>query len=590
MKFKTQLILANGATLLVLLLIGVIVYFNINRLLDDTKWVEHTYKVIGKANQLERYMIDQETGMRGFSISGDEEFLEPYKSGKASFDKLITELKTTVSDNPPQVQRLGNIENQAKEWRREIAEKYINIRRSVREGKDVENNPGKQDKLNAIKSVVASATLDTLNKQKLLADLESMKDLDGFYTLFDKKEGKKYMDQIRSRLQEFKDIEASLLTTRLKRQEAMATTTKNIVIFSILLALIIGTFAVVYITRNVLKTLGGEPVEVAQILNKISNGDLSIDIDKKDAKGLYASVQVMVKKLREIVTEIRHGADNITIVSREMSHSAQNISEGANSQAASTEEVSVSMEQMLANIEQNTGNSKQTEKMAMNTLKEVEKGKDAVVETVSSMKNIADKITIINDIARRTDILALNAAVEAARAGEVGKGFAVVATEVRKLAERSQTAAVEIDMLSKSNVTIAENASKLFNELVPNIQKTTQLVQEINAASLEQNSGAKQVNSAIQELNLVMQQNVSGSDELAATSEELSSQANSLKNMISFFKLPNGQEMRKSSFNTSFQIPVNIKQNEKKIKSQTKGIHLDLGDSNVSDDDFTTYS
>ncbi|EAY25688.1 methyl-accepting chemotaxis protein [Microscilla marina ATCC 23134] len=575
--------------MLVLLLVGVLVYFNIDKLLDDTKWVEHTYKVIGKANQLERYMIDQETGMRGFAISGDEEFLEPYNSGKVSFDKLISELKTTVSDNPPQVQRLANIESQAQSWRREIAKNYINIRRSVREGKKTENKSSNRNKLDAIKNVVVSSTLDKINKQQLLLDLENMKDLNAFYALFDKKEGKQYMDQIRARLKEFKDIESSLLSTRLKKQESMADTTKNIVVFSILLALIVGAFAILYITRNVLNTLGGEPAEVAQMLNKISNGDLSIDIDKKDATGLYASVQAMVKKLKEIVSEIRAGADNITIVSREMSRSAQNIAEGANSQAASTEEVSVSMEQMLANIEQNTGNSKQTEKMAMNTLKEVETGKDAVVETASSMKNIADKITIINEIARRTDILALNAAVEAARAGEVGKGFAVVAAEVRKLAERSQNAAIEIDTLSKSNVTIAENASKLFNELVPNIQKTTQLVQEINAASLEQSSASTQVNSAIQELNLVMQQNVTGSDELAATSEELSSQANSLKNMISFFKLQHGHEISESSINSPFQVPTNIQQNRGRVKNRAKGINLNLGDSDVSDEDFTRY-
>jgi len=589
MKFRTQLILGNGATLLVLLIIGIIVYFNINNLLNDTKWVEHTYKVIGKANQLERYMIDQETGMRGFAISGDEEFLEPYNSGKTSFDKLIAELKITVSDNPPQVQRLSDIESQAKSWRREIADKYINIRRSIKGGKKLESDINSKSKLDAIKNLVASSTLDTINKQYLLLDLENIKNLNAFYALFDKKEGKKYMDQIRARLKEFKNIESSLLSIRLKSQETMATTTKNVVVLSVLLALILGAFTVLYITRNVLNTLGGEPTEVAQILNKISNGDLSIDIDKKDAKGLYASVQTMVKKLKEIVTEIRQGADTITIVSREMNQSAQSISEGANSQAASTEEVSVSMEQMLANIEQNTGNSKQTEKMAVNTLKEVEKGKDSVVETVSSMKNIADKITIINEIARRTDILALNAAVEAARAGEVGKGFAVVAAEVRKLAERSQVAAVEIDTLSKSNVTIAENASDLFNELVPNIQKTTQLVQEINAASLEQNSASKQINSAIQELNLVMQQNVSNSDELATTSEELSSQASSLKSMISFFKLQHSPEMRESVINTSFQMPVSTKKGERTAKHKAKGIHINLGDSDVSDDDFTAY-
>jgi methyl-accepting chemotaxis protein len=588
MKLRNQLILGNGTILFVLFIVGLLVYFNINNLMEGTERVQFTYKVIDKANQLQKHMIDQETGMRGFILSGDENFLDPYKSGTVGFDKLITELKTTVSDNPPQVQRLNSIENTAKTWKEEIAEKYIDKRKSIEKGKYKENDLDAKSSLEKVKELVAASTIDA-DKREIIASLEKMEGLNDLYAEFSTRKGKKYLDAIRSALEDVKSAESSLLEERLETQESIASITKTVLIFSVLIALIIGILATLYITQSILKTLGGEPAEVAFIVNKIANGDLDIDVNKQNATGLYASVQKMVIKLREIVTDIKTGADSITIASREMSRAAQSISNGANSQAASTEEVSVSMEQMLSNIEQNTGNSKQTEKMAVNTLKEVEKGKGAVNETVSAMKNIAEKVKIINEIARRTDILALNAAVEAARAGEVGKGFAVVAAEVRKLAERSQVAALEIDTLSNFNVKVAENASELFTELLPNIQKTTQLVQEINASSLEQSSASQQINSAIQQLNMVMQQNVSGSEQLATTSEELSSQADSLRGMIGFFKLQETYNVRQSISKSSFNAPKNTNYGKKTIQNKNKGIDINLGDSSVSDTDFMDY-
>jgi methyl-accepting chemotaxis protein len=195
------------------------------------------------------------------------------------------------------------------------------------------------------------------------------------------------------------------------------------------------------------------------------------------------------------------------------------------------------MEQMAANIQQNTDNAQQTEKIALQASEDIREGNQAVNQTVESMKTIAEKITIIGEIARQTNLLALNAAVEAARAGEHGKGFAVVAAEVRKLAERSQIAANEIDGLSKTSVAIAEKSGKLLEQIVPNIQKTSRLVQEITASSIEQNTGADQVNSAVQQLSQVIQQNAAASEEMASSSEELSSQAEQLQEAISFFKI-----------------------------------------------------
>jgi methyl-accepting chemotaxis protein len=278
--------------------------------------------------------------------------------------------------------------------------------------------------------------------------------------------------------------------------------------------------------------------DVTRMAEEIAGGNLIVDvIPRSENDSLMKALAEMVKKLSEVVIEVKGSADNVAAGSEQLSESSQQLSQGSTEQASSIEEISSSMEEMSSNIKQNADNAMQTEKIALKAAADAKEGGNAVARTVDAMKQIASKISIIEEIARQTNLLALNAAIEAARAGEHGRGFAVVASEVRKLAERSQRAAGEITELSGSSVKVAEKAGDLLSKILPDVQKTSELVQEITAASREQDSGAAQINKAIQQLDQVIQQNASGSEETSSTSEELAGQASQLQSAIAFFKV-----------------------------------------------------
>jgi len=295
----------------------------------------------------------------------------------------------------------------------------------------------------------------------------------------------------------------------------------------------------IWITRSILKQLGGEPDYVAEVVRRVADGDLTVQVEIKanDDSSMLFAIRAMIDKLSGIIGEVRGSADALSSASEEVSATAQSMSQATSEQAASVEETSASVEQMSASINQNTENAKVTDGMASTAARQAVAGGEAVTQTVSAMKQIAGKIGIIDDIAYQTNLLALNAAIEAARAGEHGKGFAVVAAEVRKLAERSQVAAQEIGELASGSVEKAESAGKLLAEIVPAISKTSDLVQEISAASEEQSTGVAQVNTAMGQLNQITQQNASSSEQLAATAEEMSGQAAQLQNLMAFFKV-----------------------------------------------------
>ena len=361
---------------------------------------------------------------------------------------------------------------------------------------------------------------------------------------------------------------------------------------SLLLAYIISHLVTRYLTNGI-----KQGVALAELY---AQGDLTItipeaELKKKDELGdLARAMNDMGNRIKDIISDVLTGANNVALGSDQMSDVSQQLSQGSAEQASSTEEVSSSMEEMASNIEQNAQNAQEAEVIAIKTDEGITRVSDMAQQSMAAVKEVSEKISIITDIAFQTNILALNAAVEAARAGEHGRGFAVVAAEVRKLAERSRIASDEIEKLSKSSVELTAEAGGLLVNLMPDLQRNTQLVREIAAASLEQRSGADQINNAIQQLNQVVQSNAASSEEMATSAEELASQAEQLKEVISYFKV-DVQTQRKTSKvsagNAAMEASAkNVKPTAKVgVQKSGKGVNLNLHADNGNDKDYEHF-
>jgi methyl-accepting chemotaxis protein len=387
----------------------------------------------------------------------------------------------------------------------------------------------------------------------------------------------------------------NLRKSALVQTDEVAIDFANSINFSVVMQLVVGlillVFSVlisVYISRKITEPL----LKGIKFTQQLAKGDLTaeLNVNQNDEIGLLAyNLQQMNHRLREIISYVASTSESLAGASLELSSSSQLVSQGASEQASSAEEVSAAIEEMAANIQQNKVNAKQTEIIAVKAEKDILQGSNKVIQTMDAMHEIANKISIIGDIAFQTNILALNAAVEAARAGDHGRGFGVVASEVGKLADRSKLAAAEINQLTKTSTFNAEEAGKLMNNIVPDIQKTSQLIQEMSAANFEQSAGADQINLAIQQLNMVTQQNAATSEELSTNAVELSAQAEQLKEIISFFKLDKSDTTKKKSKAANKEKSRQHPQSDDSEREVKRGVVIDLGEPDDLDEAFERF-
>ncbi|MDP4302654.1 methyl-accepting chemotaxis protein [Leptothrix discophora] len=508
-----RLTLAFGAIVFILLAVASATGFTSSRLAEADRWNTHTYRVLGTASGMLENMINMETGARGFIVSGKDNFLEPWNLGRTAFDKSWDEAKRLTADNPTQQKRLDDMKARRTEFEAIVVDLF-EMRRDVEAGK-----------------VPMAAMVEVFSKGK----------------------DKSAMDGFRSLHQQFDKMERDLLVERSAEAESMRAANRATLMVGALLGMLAAIGLGAWITRGLMRELGGEPSQAADAARMIAEGDLATPVPVRagDTTSLMAAMHAMQVALTQTVASVRNNADSVATASEQIAQGNSDLSSRTEQQAASLEETAATMTELGTTVTNNADNARQANQLARSASDVAQQGGTVVGEVVETMKGINDSsrkiaeiISVIDGIAFQTNILALNAAVEAARAGEQGRGFAVVASEVRSLAQRSADAAKEIKSLITASVERVEQGSALvdkagatMDEVVASIRRVTDIVGEITSASAEQANGVSQVGEAVTQMDQMTQQNSALVEESAAAAQSLRSQAQALVQAVAVFRL-----------------------------------------------------